>query len=286
MRTSKFLLLALVVALLATSCNGDDEAAEPKPDDGTTTAGEQDPSPEPTETNVLETLVLQVWFHDGETLAVNYVTRPVSPAVGRESLDALLDGPPQGFETQVPAGTELLDLVIEDGIATADLSSEFESGGGSLSVRMRLAQLVFTLTQFPTVKGVLLELDGEPVSAFSGEGYVIDKPLRRKNFEDLSPAIIVEAPFPNESVSSPVIISGTANVFEATVSLRILGAAGNELVKSFTTATCGTGCRGRYTASLEFEVSEAQQGTIEVFESSAEDGSAIHVVAIPVTLVP
>ena len=54
----------------------------------------------------------------------------------------------------IPAGTRLLGLSIAGQIATVDLSSEFESGGGATSVLGRLAQVVYTLTQFPTVTSV------------------------------------------------------------------------------------------------------------------------------------
>ncbi|HEV8420131.1 MAG TPA: Gmad2 immunoglobulin-like domain-containing protein [Actinomycetota bacterium] len=70
------------------------------------------------------------------------------------------------------------------------------------------------------------------------------------------------------------------------MSLRILDENGKEIAHTFTTATCGTGCRGDYSVSVPFNVDHEQRGTIEVFESSAQDGSAINVVAIPVTLLP
>ena len=100
------------------------------------------------------------------------------------------------------------------------------------------------------------------------------------------PAILVESPIIGARVSSPVTVSGTANVFEATVSLRILDENGNEIARTFTTATCGTGCRGDYSVSIPFNVDRQQRGTIEVFESSAKDGSPINLVRIPVTLMP
>ena len=99
-------------------------------------------------------------------------------------------------------------------------------------------------------------------------------------------AIVVESPEPGASVSSPVTISGTADVFEATVSIRILDAAGNEIARTFTTATCGSGCRGDFRESVSFEIDSEQAGTIEVFEESAENGSASNVVTLDVTLVP
>ena len=120
----------------------------------------------------------------------------------------------------------------------------------------RLAQVVYTLTQFPTVDGVEFRLDGEPVDTFSGEGIVLDGPQTRKDYEDQLPAIVVESPSVGEEVSSPLMVSGTANTFEATVEMRLVGPGNEELAHSFTTATCGTGCRGDYEGKLKFEVTE------------------------------
>lgn len=99
-------------------------------------------------------------------------------------------------------------------------------------------------------------------------------------------AIVVRTPRPQDEVSSPVSVSGTADVFEATVSIRVLDENGLELASGFATATCGSGCRGRYATELYFFVDRRQPGTIEVFEASAEDGSQLFLVSIPVVLVP
>ena len=68
---------------------------------------------------------------------------------------------------------------------------------------MRLAQVVFTLTQFPTVDGVNFKLDGKAIDVLGGEGIIIDHPMSRADYEDMSPAILVESPTVGNSVSSP-----------------------------------------------------------------------------------
>jgi hypothetical protein len=98
--------------------------------------------------------------------------------------------------------------------------------------------------------------------------------------------IVVRTPVEGDEIVSPMTIAGTADVFEATVSIRILDESGAELASTFTTATCGSGCRGRYSVEVSFFVERRQDGTIEVYESSAEDGSEINLVSIPVVLVP
>jgi hypothetical protein len=296
----RLIVSVLTLAVLGLGCAGAGGAGslgEARPTGTETTEGPSpvtEGSPEGTTPTPAvgpgETVTYDVWFTRGESLFVTKRTQEATHAVGSASLDAMLAGPSAeetsaGVGTQVPAGTELLDLFIADGLATVDLSSDFEVGGGSASAVMRIAQVVYTLTQFPTVETVQFRIDGKDVPAITNHG-VENAPVDRSAFEDLLPPILVESPVIGETVSSPVTIAGSANVFEATVSLRVLDADGNEIALDFTTATCGTGCRGTYEGVLEYEVEREQRGTVEAFESSAEDGRPINVVSIPVTLTP
>jgi hypothetical protein len=87
-------------------------------------------------------------------------------------------------------------------------------------------------------------------------------------------------------VTSPLRISGTADVFEAVVSYRILDEHGAVIAEGTTMATCGSGCRGDYSVRVPFTVDHRQTGTVQVFEVSAKDGSDVNVVEVPVILVP
>jgi hypothetical protein len=250
-------------------------------------------SPSPSEVDEEESspVTLELWYAkgNGRRLAYTTVDQESTPRVGTAALEALLSGPPAGsgkLTTAIPENVTLNGLSIDDGTATVDLSSSFEEGGGTASMGMRLGQVTFTLTQFPTVQRVAFELDGKLVKVFSNEGLVIEKPLTRADFEDIAPPIIVERPRSSDEVSSPVTISGTANVFEANVSIRIEDSEGNILAESFATATCGTGCRGDYQKKVSFKVDQPTEATIVVFEQSAEDGSDLFPVEIPVTLLP
>jgi germination protein M len=236
------------------------------------------------------TLTYEVWFSVDEHLFVSHRTQQATQAVGAAALNALLAGPTReeaaaGLFTSIPGGTSLLGLSIEDGIATVDMSGVYESGGGSLSMQMRLAQVIYTITQYASVRGVQFELDGKAITAFSGEGIVLDHPVTRRSFEDLLPAILVESPLVGASISSPVSVSGTANVFEANVTVRILDASGREIARVFTTATCGTGCRGSFSVDVPYVLHQDQAGTIEISDDDAAGtGTPPHIVRIPVTL--
>lgn len=100
------------------------------------------------------------------------------------------------------------------------------------------------------------------------------------------PPIAVALPRSDTAISSPIRVLGSADVFEASVSIRILDAEGTVLADTFTTATCGTGCRGDFDTEVPFSVDREQPGVVQVYESSAKDGSMINVVEIPVTLLP
>jgi hypothetical protein len=100
------------------------------------------------------------------------------------------------------------------------------------------------------------------------------------------PPIAVALPQSGMRVSSPITIAGSADVFEATVNIRVLNGNGEVVAESFAMATCGTGCRGDFSTQVDAPVDTEQPGTIQVFEYSAKDGSMINIVEIPVTLVP
>ena len=81
--------------------------------------------------------------------------------------------------------------MVEDGVATVPLDANL--------LREALAQVVYTLTQLPTVESV------------DDPGATVD----RADFEDETPAILVESPLSFEEVTSPLRAPGTANTFEA-----------------------------------------------------------------------
>jgi hypothetical protein len=188
--------------------------------------------------------------------------------------------------TVIPDGTRFLGLRIEGGVATVNLSREFQSGGGSASVLGRLAQVVYTLTQFPTVQGVRFELDGEPVEVFSGEGVVLSEPVGRDDYYDQLPTIFVDRPAWGGVLANPARVTGLANTFEATFQVRIADGDGRALAQGPVMATCGTGCWGTFDVTIPYDVPSAGWGTLQVFEFSAADGSVVNRTEYPVWLTP
>lgn len=134
---------------------------------------------------------VHVYFAYGEHgVAVHRQAPAAAPATA--AVRALLKGPTateraHGLSSAVPTGTRLLGLNIRDRVANVDLSRRFASGGGSLSMSIRLGQLVYTLTAIRGVDAVSLRIEGRVVHVFSGEGLILQQPLTRAAYTDFVP---------------------------------------------------------------------------------------------------
>lgn len=229
-----------------------------------------------------------LYFIRNEKISVAHRDVARGDAVG--ALAALMAGPSAaeralGVSTSIPSGTQFLYVSWDGLYATVNLSHQFASGGGSFPMSARLAQVVFTVTQFAPIKYVSFQLDGKPVTVFGGEGIVLDHPVARSNYEQLSPAVLIEAPVIGETVSSPITVTGTANTYEAVFQLQILDANGQVVVSQRVQASSGTGTRGTFSAVLIPSASVHGPATLRAFEYSAKDGSPINIVDIPISLV-
>jgi hypothetical protein len=186
---------------------------------------------------------VRVYFLRGGKVAP--VARELLSAQQADLLDTLMKGP-SAEERQLGFRTALT-----------------EAQGINPGSRAGQAQIVYTLSQFAPTKPV--------------------KGGTRADFEDVTPAILVESPLPFQAVSAPLRVTGTANTFEATFEYELQDPAGKVLSHHFVTATSGSGTRGTFDFTIPFEAPSGL-GKLVVYESSAADGSRIHIVEIPLTL--
>jgi spore germination protein GerM len=189
---SRTLAVVAVIGLVAMGCGGDGATdAGPVPGRPEATVGAETPATAAPGTTAPGSTQVSVWLAKGESLEEVSRTVPRVPGIGAEAVKALLAGPTTaearaGYTTAVPKDTRFLGLVIDNaGIAKVDLSRDFESGGGSLGLTMRLGQVTCTVGQFPTVNGVRFALAGELVSVFSGNGIVLDKPVTCDSYREV-----------------------------------------------------------------------------------------------------
>ncbi len=274
--------VALLIAIGPVGCATTPDPAEPPAPEPTVTPEPEEPA---------EATSLNVYFVRGEHLSVGVREVPATVTVADAAMEALLGGPTDeeaevGLATEIPAGTRLLGVDIADGVATVDLSGDFEAGGGSLSMQLRVAQVVFTLTQFETVDEVAFMLDGAGVEAIGGEGIMVAPPVDRLSFADnTAPPILIESPAPWQEISSPLRVTGMSNTFEANLLYEIIDPSGQVVEEGFSTATSGSGTWGTFDFTVPYEIEYEGVGVLIVFEESAEDGSRINLVEIPVRMV-
>ena len=279
---------------------GPDLTPAPTPSDEPSSEPSSEPSGEPVATptpaaSPAGTTIVRAYFVFNGELGVEGLVPvlrviPKTTAVAAAAMNVVLSGPTDdeagAMSSAIPAGSRLLGVTIKNGVATVDLSTEFDSGGGTASMQYRLAQVVYTLTQFTTVRSVVFQIEGQTVTVFGSEGIVLDGPQARADFYDQLPSIFVDRPAYGAAIGNPGRVAGNSNVFEATFHVAIIDAAGKMLVDEVVMATCGTGCRGTFDVSLRYTVSKGQWGMLRAYNLSAMDGSPEDVREYPVWLTP
>ena len=228
----RFRLLILgALALLAVGCGSTSTATEPV----TTTTATIPVSPKP--------MAVTVFTVDNGLLRPRVEQVPHTTAVAEAALGALGLG----------AG-----VTISGGTATVALDHATQD---------QAAEIVYTLTQFATVKRV-------DVGGRTG--------LTRDDFASYVPPIFVEVPAAGADVSGTFHVSGTASVFEATLVVQLVR---NGKVIAKQSVTASEGAPGRGTFDTTFHATPGAL-TVAAFSPSAADGTPQHEVDVPVTIQP
>ncbi len=288
------LAVALTVGLLVATpgCNRVRQPDEPRPGTETTTPKPAEDPPITPPGPAGRMVPSAIYLVSGEKVAAVY--REVEgPAVATEAMKSLLAGPTptetdQGLGTTIPKGTRLLSLSIAEGVASVDLSQEFDDGGGTLSMSARVAQVVFTLTRYSTVERVRFLMEGEPLNELGGEGLIIGPSQTRTDCESMAPAVLVERPAWGARIStgSNIAVTGSANVFEAVFTLELTDGDGGIVGTQRVQASSGTGTRGTFSAKMAMP-SDAKPGWGAIIASyqSPKDGSRVVVTEIPLQVI-
>jgi spore germination protein GerM len=126
---------------------------------------------------------------DGQVLrkeVVREIPRTDSPL--SETLASLFRGTSsteaaKGLRSLVPPGTRILSAIVKNGVATLNLSDDFQFNQFGIEGYLgQLSQIVFTATSFSTVQSVQILIDGQKKEYLGAEGVWIGTPLTRDNF--------------------------------------------------------------------------------------------------------
>jgi hypothetical protein len=231
----RLLLLALLASLVA-GCGSASTATETVTTTTTTTTT-------PTTTAAAKPVAVTVFKVDAGLLRPTVERVPRTTAVAAAALRAL----------GVDAG-----VTISDGTAAVALDQATQD---------QAAEIVYTLTQFVTVKRV-------NVGGRNG--------LTRDDFASYVPPIFVESPAAGAEVPGTFHVSGTASVFEATLVVQLVR-DGKVILKQSVTASEGAPGRGTFDTTVHASPGAV---TVAVFSPSAADGTPQHEVDVPVTIRP
>jgi hypothetical protein len=111
--------------------------------------------------------------------------QPTTDSLAEALILALIPPPTGGrVTTAIPPNTRLNEVRIDGVVATVDLSSEFEQAAPAELQRLRIAQVVYTLTQDGTgVSSVRISIDGIPQQLNP-----FDLPVTRADYRGVAPS--------------------------------------------------------------------------------------------------
>ncbi|NLJ76638.1 MAG: spore gernimation protein [Peptococcaceae bacterium] len=279
-------IVFLLVSFTFAGCNTMEEKEDPGP-----TPGVRQGTEEPDQKLDLAVYYVKTTENDSylvrETHQVSLETDAVSGAA-LAALKELIEVNPNvpGAARVLPAATQVNNIDIEDGLATVDFSKEvLNANVGAAGEALGIQSIVNTLTEFPDIEKVSFTVEGDAEAAMDWWGHVglYLQPFSRDLSRVNEPSIWVNSPQPGEEVGSPLMVSGSARVFEAGVNIRLVDDHGEILAEGFTTANEGAPGRGDFKYELDFQAPSPGQGELAVFWVSPRDGQELDKISIPVT---
>ncbi len=137
---------------------------------------------------------ITVYFVSGTSGHLVGIVRHVPfPGTVQERVAALLQGPTNaettfGITTSITTSTptRVLNVSTEGATITVNLTSEFAQLTGPELISA-VAQIVYTVTEVPSVTGVLFEISGQPVSVPVASGTLASSPVNRSAYSSLAP---------------------------------------------------------------------------------------------------
>jgi hypothetical protein len=151
-----------------------------------------------------------------------------------------------GLSTAIPSGSGIEGLTVVNGVAYLDVNSTFFSPGSQNAMYLRLAQVVYTLTESADTRAVQFDVHKQPISSFAG--VALNKPVTRSSFSNAVGAVLLEAPVVGDTVSTSGELSGQFG-FSGTATVQILDASGTSLFEQQIGAEVGQSFDQSYSLS-------------------------------------
>jgi spore germination protein GerM len=193
-------------------------------------------------------------------------------------------GLPDGLSTSVPADVTVESTRVEGDVIVAEMSGTFLEGAGEpglLSDFTMLNQLIYTLTHGSPERSVLFTVGGEPVTMFGTDGLDLSDPVDRESFRQWIHRIHLTEPI-LPGADGTYTVEGVADVFEAALNVAVIDAQGDEIHEEPVMASCGSGCWGDFSVTLDGALVRPGEFSVRLFTHSAEDGSIVESITVPI----
>ncbi len=112
------------------------------------------------------------------TLAEKRIEIAKTPSPLKGTIENLVTYQDENLLNLIPHNTRLRKVWIKNGIAYIDFSEEFGYNSyGNLGYKLQIYQVVYTATQFSSVKAVHFYINGKPADYLGGDGYPVNNPV-------------------------------------------------------------------------------------------------------------
>lgn len=280
---------ALAAALALAACGPD--ATTPQETGSPSASQTGEPSASPTVTppatataTASGTMRVPVYYlggsQDRPVLFREFRNVPRSPGVIKAAVETMLRVAPadSDYYSLWPSATKVLGVSTSGSTATVDLSGNARSVTTTrANEQASVQQLVHTVTAAaPSIRSVRLRFDGATKPTLWNR-VDVSAPLRRAAQVDTLAPIWVITPAQGAKVGRTFTVTGTATVFEATVSWAVTRpGSSTPLVDGFVTASKGAPERGDFTVKVTLPAGTTGDVVFTAWESSANDGSVTH----------
>ncbi|MBU5292898.1 GerMN domain-containing protein [Anaerosalibacter bizertensis] len=192
MKFKKFLLIVLILSISINvgGCKGKDAFKKlfSKKDDNVEIIRSDEEKLDITEEDGLRNTVM--YFKNSEGFLVPVMRKlPWEEGIAKIALKNMIDTPTlredlnsTGLEPIIPAGTEIRGMTIDEdtGVCKVDFNNEFLNYESEKDESNLIKSVVYTLTEFPTIREVQILVEGEAVSTMK-YGTQVEDSLRRED---------------------------------------------------------------------------------------------------------
>ncbi len=101
------------------------------------------------------------------------------------ALEELVKGPTaqdkkRGLLTAIPADVKIRSVAVRNGVAVINFNEAVEKNANGTIILSRVDQIVYTATQFPGVRGIIIQINGKTRTTIGSDGLSLSNPVTRQ----------------------------------------------------------------------------------------------------------